>query len=235
MMNVTAARISCSCRHPLGYLRWQPDPGTAESLLAKSKRSLGGRRSDLRPPLGSECEGWGGGGQSVEEKIASTRGKSEAWPGGHACFSSPRIASFRYDNQQKGYERAAHLALAVTVTTVLSGWEPRGTDICNLKPQVERAMSRGIGARENARIKSELMEIRHESQGVICPEAKKSEAFVPCGHLRVKIILWLPGAKSKASSAMRPTCRRDVRSTMRVYLGSEAIAWDSWDGNWEKR
>ena len=162
-------------------------------------------------------------------------GKSEAWPRGHACFSSPRIASFRYDNQQKGYERAAYLALAVTVTTVLSGWEPRGTDICNLKPQVERAMSRGIGARENARIKSELMEIRHESQGVICPEAKKSEAFVPCGHLRVKIILWLPGAKSKASCAMRPTCRRDVRSTMRVYLGSEAIAWDSWDGNWEKR
>ena len=81
------------------------------------------------------------------------------------------------------------MALAVTVTTVLSGWEPRGTDMCNLKPQVERAMSRGIGARENARIKSELMEIRHESQGVICPEAKKSEAFVPCGHLRVKIIL----------------------------------------------
>ena len=56
-MNVTAARISCSCRHPLGYLRWQPDPGTAVSLWPRAKEALEDGEADLPLPLGSECDG----------------------------------------------------------------------------------------------------------------------------------------------------------------------------------
>ena len=71
----------------------------------------------------------------------------------------------------------------------------------------------------NARMKSELTEIRRESQCVICLDAKKSEAFVPCGHICVcKPCYDRLAQVSKASSVMCPTCRRDVRFTLRVYL-----------------
>ena len=77
--------------------------------------------ADLRPPLGSECEGWGGGGQSAEEKIASTHGKPELSPNGYARSSCPTITVM-------GYERTAYLALAATA--VPSGSEPIEAQTC---------------------------------------------------------------------------------------------------------
>ena len=38
-------------------------------------------------------------------------------------------------------------------------------------------------AKDNARLKGELTQTQSELQCVICRDAKKSEAFVPCGHV----------------------------------------------------
>ena len=88
------------------WLSWNSSYLTAAGckvcLWPRAKEALEDGEADLPLPLGSECEGWGGGGQSAEEKIASTQGKSEVWPRGHACSSCPRIAGFRYGNQQNG-------------------------------------------------------------------------------------------------------------------------------------
>ena len=105
--------------------------------------------ADLRLPLGSECEGWGGGGQSAEEKIASTQGKPELWPRGYARSSCPTITGLRYGNQQNGLREDGIFGTRCDSCPMRVG-AYRGTDMCKLKLQAEKAMPSGIGGAASA-------------------------------------------------------------------------------------
>jgi hypothetical protein len=71
-------------------------------------------------------------------------------------------------------------------------------------------------ARDNARLKRELTETQSESLCVICRDSKKSEAFVPCGHVCVCKPCY--DRLAGRASVICPACRQEVRFTMRVYL-----------------
>ena len=74
-------------------------------------------------------------------------------------------------------------------------------------------------AKDNARLKGELTQTQSELQCMICRDAKKSEAFVPCGHVCMCRACYDHLARvSGANSVVCPKCREEVRFTMRVFL-----------------
>ena len=82
--------------------------------------------------------------KALKKRLQALRESQRLGQGAMHVLRVQGLQAFGMATNKMGYERAAYLALAVTA--VLSGWEPRGTDMCKLKLQVERAMSSGIGA-----------------------------------------------------------------------------------------
>ena len=82
--------------------------------------------------------------KALKKRLQALRESQRLGQGAMPVLRVQGLQAFGMATNKMGYERAAYLALAVTA--VLSGWEPRGTDMCKLKLQVERAMSSGIGA-----------------------------------------------------------------------------------------
>lgn len=82
----------------------------------------------------------------------------------------------------------------------------------------EQLAKNEVLVKDNARLQRELTEIQRESLCLICRDSKKSEAFVPCGHVCVCKACYDRLAGQRAGSVICPTCRREVCFTMRVYV-----------------
>ena len=82
----------------------------------------------------------------------------------------------------------------------------------------EQLAKNEVLVKDNARLQSELTEIQGESFCVVCRDATKSEAFVPCGHICVCEACYDRVARERAGSFICPTCRREVCFAVRVYV-----------------